>query len=168
MALQVGELYATLKIDDRGADQQINGLGVQFSKFGAVATGAMAAVGSAITVAIGAGVAAMSQAVTTGVQYNAMLEQSAIAWETLTKSQEIAAQTMKDLQQLAAKTPFEFEGLDKAAKLLHMAGFQGKELTKTLTIVGDAVSAVGGQEELQGAQWPCSKSGPRGKFLLRK
>ncbi|MCD4838173.1 tape measure protein [Neobacillus sedimentimangrovi] len=86
-----------------------------------------------------------------GISYNAMMEQSAIAWETILGSQKEAKKTLEQLQIMGAKTPFEFEGLDRAAKLLNMAGYEGDNLFKTLTAVGDAVSAVGGsQEDLEG------------------
>jgi tape measure domain-containing protein len=103
-------------------------------------------------VAAGAALVTLSGIVgNVGVSYNAMMEQSAIAWETILGSQQEAMTTIKELQQMGAKTPFQFEGLDRAAKLLNMAGFEGEGLFQTLTNVGDAVSAVGGgTEELQG------------------
>ncbi|SDZ01047.1 tape measure protein [Thermoactinomyces sp. DSM 45892] len=165
MALQVGELYATLKIDDKGVNTQLGGLGSRFGQLGSLASGAMAAAGAAIAGAVAAGVVAMGAALKQGIQYNAMLEQSAISWETLTKSQEKAKFIMSELQSLAAKTPFEFEGLDKSAKLLHMAGFEGKNLIDTLRIVGDSVSAVGGgQEELEGVSMALFQMGAKGKI----
>lgn len=100
-----------------------------------------------------------------GVGYNAMMEQSAIAWETILGSQEEAKKTLKELEIMGAKTPFEFEGLDKAAKLLNMAGYEGDNLFKTLTAVGDAVSAIGGgQDELQGVSMAIFQMASKGKI----
>lgn len=100
-----------------------------------------------------------------GVGYNAMMEQSAIAWETILGSQEEAKKTLKELEIMGAKTPFEFEGLDKAAKLLNMAGYEGDNLFKTLTAVGDAVSAVGGgQDELTGISMAIFQMASKGKI----
>ncbi|WP_181444674.1 tape measure protein [Bacillus sp. 03113] len=100
-----------------------------------------------------------------GVSYNAMMEQSNIAWETILGSQEEAKKTLQELQVMGAKTPFEFEGLDRAAKLLNMAGFEGDNLFKTLTSVGDAVSAVGGgQEELEGISMAIFQMASKGKI----
>nr|WP_255782781.1 tape measure protein [Geobacillus sp. YHL] len=93
-----------------------------------------------------------------------MKEQSEIAWTTLLGSSEKAKQTINDLVQLGAKTPFEFEGLDKSAKLLNMAGFEGEKLKETLIAVGDAVSAVGGgQEELEGVSMALFQMSAKGK-----
>ncbi|KYD30047.1 hypothetical protein B4113_1080 [Geobacillus sp. B4113_201601] len=65
---------------------------------------------------------------------------------------------------MGAKTPFEFEGLDKSAKLLNMAGFEGEKLKETLIAVGDAVSAVGGgQEELEGVSMALFQMSAKGK-----
>lgn len=105
----------------------------------------------------------------TGVEYDAMMEQSQIAWGTILGSQEEAKKTLKELQTMGAKTPYEFEGLDKSAKLLEMAGFQGKNLFNTLTKVGDAVSAVGGNDEvLQGVSMALYQMSAKGKISAQE
>lgn len=110
-----------------------------------------------------AGLAAGS-AVKIGVDFNANKEQSQIAWETLLKDSDKAKQTILDLQKLGANTPFEFEGLDKAAKLLNMAKFEGNGLKQALVNVGDAVSAVGGgQAELEGVSMALFQMQAKGK-----
>lgn len=134
-----------------------SGAGRWGSRLGALATGAIAGLGASIA-AVG------TMAVKTGVDFNAMKEQSEIAWTTLLGSSEKAKQTINDLVQLGAKTPFEFEGLDKSAKLLNMAGFEGEKLKETLIAVGDAVSAVGGgQEELEGVSMALFQMSAKGK-----
>ncbi|MDF2791307.1 MAG: hypothetical protein K0S80_4409, partial [Neobacillus sp.] len=116
----------------------------------AIAVSAMAAVGGAVT--------------KVGVDYNALMEQSEIAWGTILGSQKEAKKTLKELQQMGAKTPYEFEGLDKSAKLLEMSGFKGKDLFKTLTNVGDAVAAIGGNDEvLQGVSMALFQMSSKGK-----
>jgi tape measure domain-containing protein len=132
---------------------------IQSSAQSAMSTVAKAS--GAAVVALGAVSAAVGRV---GVQYNAMMEQSEIAWSTILGSTEKAKETLKELQIMGAKTPFEFEGLDKAAKLLNMAGFEGDKLFTTLTNVGDAVSAVGGsQEELQGVSMAIFQMASKGK-----
>lgn len=134
-----------------------SGAGRWGSRLGALATGAIAGLGASIA-AVG------TMAVKTGVDFNAMKEQSEIAWTTLLGSAEEAKQTIEDLKELGAKTPFEFEGLDKSAKLLNMAGFEGEKLKETLIAVGDAVSAVGGgQEELEGVSMALFQMSAKGK-----
>ncbi|WP_061912170.1 tape measure protein [Geobacillus sp. B4113_201601] len=134
-----------------------SGAGRWGSRLGALATGAIAGLGASIA-AVG------TMAVKTGVDFNAMKEQSEIAWTTLLGSADEAKKTINDLVQLGAKTPFEFEGLDKSAKLLNMAGFEGEKLKETLIAVGDAVSAVGGgQEELEGVSMALFQMSAKGK-----
>lgn len=159
MALKVGELFASLRLDDsafnRGMDTSRN----RFSSMGG------ALVGLAGKMAIAAGGAFSAALVAkTGVGYNAMMEQSGVAWETILGDAKKAQDTIKMLQTMGAATPFEFEGLDKAAKTLTLAGFGGKDLEKTLTRVGDAVSAVGGgQSELEGVSMALFQMSAKGK-----
>jgi tape measure domain-containing protein len=104
-----------------------------------------------------------------GVDFNAAQEQSLIAWETILQSADKAKKTVKELQIMGAKTPFEFQGLDKAAKLLSMAGYQGKDLFTTMTKVGDAVSAIGGgDEELNGVAMALFQISTKGKISAQE
>jgi tape measure domain-containing protein len=129
------------------------------------ASKAMGALKTSATVAAGALATLTGVIGKVGIQYNAMMEQSQIAWETILGSQEEAKKTLKELEVMGAKTPFEFEGLDKAAKLLNMAGFEGDNLFNTLTSVGDAVSAVGGgADELQGISMAIFQMASKGKI----
>ncbi|WP_035430858.1 tape measure protein [Bacillus sp. UNC322MFChir4.1] len=136
-----------------------------FDSISGSASSAMGVVGKAAGAAVLAVTALIGVVGKVGVEYNAMMEQSQIAWETILGSQEAAAKTLKELQVMGAKTPFEFEGLDKAAKLLNMAGYEGDNLFKTLTNVGDAVSAVGGgQAELEGISMAIFQMASKGKI----
>lgn len=185
MALQVGELYATCELDASSffrdmnrvqneledTEDQLNGLGngasgvgSQFSAMGNMVQGVFQGIGQMIVSAVGQVVEFGKQAVVAGIQYNAMMEQSQIAWETLLGSADKATETIKMLQELGAKTPFEFEGLDKVAKLLNMAGYEGEDLEKVLVNVGDAVSAVGGGADvLEGVGTAISQIATKGK-----
>ncbi|MBW7649784.1 tape measure protein [Anoxybacillus sp. ST4] len=127
------------------------------SRLGTLATSAIAGLSAAISaVGLAAG--------KTGIEFNAMMEQSEIAWTTLLGSAEEAKKTINDLVKLGAETPFEFKGLDRSAKLLNMAGFEGEKLKETLVAVGDAVSAVGGgQEELEGVSMALFQMSAKGK-----
>lgn len=82
--------------------------------------------------------------VQTGIQFNASAEQSLTSWATILESRMEAEDTMSRLRDMAKETPFEFGDLDKAAKYLKMAKFEGDELFKMLNNLGDAVSAIGG------------------------
>ena len=69
------------------------------------------------------------------------------AFTTLLGSASAAKKTMADLYKFAAETPFEDADVYRFGRSLLAAGFQAKDLTKVLTQVGDAVSAVGGGAE---------------------
>lgn len=100
-----------------------------------------------------------------GVSYNAMMENSLIAWEGLLKSQDRAKDTIAQLQKMGAQTPFEFEGLDKVARSLEMAGLGGKNLERNLLALGNAVSFAGkGQEELEGVGMALTQIATKGKI----
>lgn len=132
-------------------------IGSSIGRFGAMAGAALAGVGVAIA---GAGVAIGK----VGIGFNAMMEQSKIAWETLLGGAEEAETMIKDLQTMGAKTPFEFEGLDKSAKLLKAMGVESENLIPYLTNIGDAVSAIGGsQETLEGVSMAIGQMLTKGK-----
>ena len=69
------------------------------------------------------------------------------AFTTLLGSTAAAKKTMAELYKFAAETPFEDADVYRFGRSLLAAGFQAKDLTKVLTQVGDAVSAVGGGAE---------------------
>lgn len=103
--------------------------------------------------------------VQTGLAYNTAMEQSGIAWGTLLHSQEQAEDMMQRLVSMAERTPFTFADLDKAAKALRMAGFEGDGLFDALTQVGDAVSAIGGgADALQGVSTALFQIYTKGKL----
>jgi tape measure domain-containing protein len=122
-----------------------------------IVAGAIAGVSAAIGGAIGA-------TAKFGISFNAAMEQSQMAWETLLGGAKEAKQMIQDLQKLGAKTPFEFEGLDQSAKLLKAMGFNAKDIIPTLTTLGDAVSAVGGgQDMLEGVARAIGQMQTKGK-----
>lgn len=179
MALQAGELYATLDLDSEafndGMDEAIrrssrdipnanNVAGKSFSGLQGIANGAMMAIGNAIVKVVAKIAEIGVEAIKTGISFNAMKEQSEIAWTTLLGSAEEARAMIERIQTLGAKTPFQFEGLDKAAKMLNMAKYEGDDLERTLVAVGDAVSAVGaGTEGLDAVSQAIYKISAKGK-----
>ncbi|MCM3663447.1 tape measure protein [Mesobacillus subterraneus] len=155
----------TVEIILSARDQASKAVKVAMGSVQSSASAAMSTIKNGAMVATAAMVTLTGAISKVGVGYNAMMEQSAIAWETILGSQEEAKKTLKELEIMGAKTPFEFEGLDKAAKLLNMAGYEGDNLFKTLTAVGDAVSAIGGgQDELQGVSMAIFQMASKGKI----
>lgn len=159
MALKVGELFASLRLDDKQFNSGMKQSESKFRGMGgslvAMAGGFAASMGAAFSVAL---------VTKTGIAYSTLMEQSQVAWSTILGDAEKAEGTIKMLERLGASTPFEFEGLDKAAKKLTMADLGGKDLEKTLIAVGDAVAATGGgTAELEGVSTALFQMASKGK-----
>lgn len=76
------------------------------------------------------------------------LHQANIAFTTMLGSAEKASSFLKDLQAFAASTPFEFPGLQQSAKKMLALGFSAEQVIPTLTNVGNAVSGLGGNQQV--------------------
>lgn len=136
---------ATRDVDNLG-NQVKTSSGLLGSLTGALGTalkvGALA--GGAAVVGLGAAVA------TAGVNFNNLKQQADIAFTTMLGSGEKAKVFLDDLQAFAAATPFEFPELLSASQRLLAMGFAAEDVKPTLTAVGDAVAALGGNGELVG------------------
>ena len=89
---------------------------------------------------IGAGVASIKLA--------ANMEQTKMAFETLLGSAEKADAMVRKLTDFAAKTPFQLPGVTKSTQQLLAYGFTAESVIPMLTSVGDAVSGLGGDDEM--------------------
>jgi tape measure domain-containing protein len=76
------------------------------------------------------------------------MEQTNVAFTTLLKSADAAKSHIADLKQFALTTPFQFEDLTKASRLMQAFGTQASDVVPKLRILGNAVSALGGGNEL--------------------
>ena len=74
----------------------------------------------------------------------AALETSKMAFGTMLGSAEKANKMLADLRSFADSTPFEFMGLQGAAKRMMAYGFAAEEVIPTLRNLGDAAGALGG------------------------
>lgn len=100
--------------------------------------------GKAITgAAVGMGVLAGAVGFT-GFKFDALKQQALTAFTVMLGSGEKAKLFLDDLADFAAKTPFEFPDLIRASQRLLSMGFAAKDIKPTLTAVGDAVAAIGG------------------------
>lgn len=144
MALNVGTLYAALKLEDKNFSSQVNAKGNMMK---GVIGGAAAAAGAAGVAAFAAIAAGAAKATSVGISMNAQLETQTTAWKTLTGSAEGANKMVQDLGKFAAKTPFTQLGLDSMAKYLYNADFKGQDLFNTLTKFGDIGGAFGLAED---------------------
>lgn len=153
MALNVGEIVATLKADtsqfitginaaNHKLDQLGNSVQQSHSRFSAflksgIITGAGAVITSQLTEPL---IGVAKSAILAADQ----LEQASIAYTTLLGSGEAAQKMMNDMRAFAASTPFEFPELLEAGKRLLAMGFNAKQIIPVLTNVGNAVAGVGG------------------------
>lgn len=76
------------------------------------------------------------------------MRQSEIAFTTMLGSAERAGSFLRDLQAFAAATPFEFPELVQSAKKMLALGFSAEQVIPTLTNVGNAVSGLGGNQQV--------------------
>lgn len=143
-----GEVTYVINSDDKDFNRAIDSADSKMGAFDKKSRAAGGFVKGLFTYdAIKGAITGMADLVSGTIGYTGALEQSQIAWNTLLGSQEAAQEMQKNLQDLAEKTPFDYAGVDKMAKSLSMAGFEGQDLLDAVISVGDAVSAVGGNTD---------------------
>lgn len=82
-----------------------------------------------------------------GVKSAAAMEQTKTALTTMLGSLEKANQMYSNMYEFAARTPFEFDQITHATTKLLGFGFAAEQIIPTLTAVGDAVAATGGNRD---------------------
>lgn len=95
--------------------------------------------------AAGGGISGVALGIAT--KFNIMRENAQLAFETMLGSGGAAKRMMDDIQEVAKKTPFEFEDLAAASQRMLAFGFKAQDVLPTLTAIGDAVSAMGGNSD---------------------
>ena len=145
MAETLKDLKVKIKLDNnefnngiQGVQKECNSLTQTVKKVGTAIAGAFVV---KKVVEFGTAIAKV------GVEYNALQEQSKVTWTTLLGSQEEAISQLERIEKFAATTPFSKMGVDQMAKYLHNAGYEGDEVFKTLSKIGDMGSAFGLQED---------------------
>lgn len=143
MPLKVGELYATLKLDDSDFNRRLGTAGGQFTKFkSALATGVQTAATAfaATTTAVGAlGIAALK----VGVDYNRMQQSSRAALKTLLGSAEAANAQMDKLDDFARNSPFSKAVFIQAQQQLLGFGVAANDVIPALDAIQNAVASMG-------------------------
>lgn len=76
------------------------------------------------------------------------MEQNAVAFTTLLKSADAAKVHLEALQAFALKTPFQFPELVKSSRLMQAMGFSVGKVIPMMTTLGNAVSAMGGGNDM--------------------
>lgn len=104
-----------------------------------------------IKTGVGAAAAAAGVASTAmvgmGIKANSSAEMAEKSFDILLGSAGAAKKMVSDLQVLATSSPFEFAGLQDAAKTLLGMGFAGQQVVPLMHSLGNAVAAVGGNTD---------------------
>ncbi|MDE9364589.1 tape measure protein, partial [Luteipulveratus sp. YIM 133132] len=136
MALNVGTLVATLKVDDRQYNQKLTSGESRFSRFSStVGRGAKFVGGAAVS-----GLAAIGGV---GIATAAKMENAEIAFTTMLGSGAKAQKFLSDLSTFAAKTPFELPELQTAAQSLVSIGIDSSKVIPIMTTLGNVTSGMG-------------------------
>ena len=107
---------------------------------------AAGSVGTALT-AVGVGVGVLGEKFTSwAMESIASMETVTIAMTNMTGSVELAQETISQIEQLAVVSPYTFSTLEQTGQQLLALGFSAEQVTPTLTAVGDAVAATGGDQ----------------------
>ncbi len=83
-----------------------------------------------------------------GIKLAADFEQTQIAFTTLLGDAQRAKQFLSELDIFARKTPFNTDALRQSARQLLAFGFSAEKVLPMLTPIGDAVAAMGGNQEM--------------------
>ena len=159
MAGSIGEAFVVVRPDTRGfkgeADRSIGGAmrGVAgtVAKGSLLLGGALAAGAGVGILKVGLGLVNLKEQAQIG--FTTMFENAAKAegnMKAFGRASQDASAFIADMQSFAAKTPFEFPELIQASQRLMAMGFAAKDVKPTLTAVGDAVAALGGNSETVG------------------
>ena len=108
--------------------------------------GSAGSIGKALT-AVGVGVGVLGEKFTSwAMESIADMETVSIAMTNMTGSAELAQETISQIGQLAVVSPYTFSTLEQAGQRLLALGFSAEQVTPTLTAVGDAIAATGGDQ----------------------
>lgn len=147
IALKVGELYATMRLDSGSFDKGLDQSQKNFERLrSGVQQGAQAfatAFAASTTAAAGLGLAALK----VGLDYNRMQQTSRAALETLLGSAEAASEQMDRLDDFAKNSPFAKQVFIQAQQQLIGFGMAAEDVVPTLDAIQNAVAAVGGSNE---------------------
>lgn len=84
----------------------------------------------------------------TGLKFDAAMERSEIGMDTLLHNAKLAKKTAENVRDFALKAPlFGVEQMMTSAQQLIGAGFEAKDVVKTLTLFSDTLSAMGRKPE---------------------
>lgn len=162
MANTVADLIANLTLDTSGFSTGVTTASSSLSSL----TGALAGVATAIGAAFA--VDKLIDFGTTAVTMAGQMEQTNVAFTTLLGSATAAQTMLADLKAFARETPFDFPGLQDAAKRMLAFGFEASQIIPTLRTVGDTASALGsGAEGINIITRALGQMGAAGKVMTQ-
>lgn len=159
--MQVGDLYATLRLDTTQFNSGVAGAGARFNalaqQMGAAGgglgrlggmLGSLVSPTTAAVAAVGALVTGLGALTVNAVRAAGDMEQVRLAFETMLGSAAAANDLLNSLEEFGAKTPFEMTDLIPATQKLIAFGFAASDVIPILRDVGDAAAGLnlGGAE----------------------
>lgn len=118
-----------------------------------------------VTVASAAAVGASAVMTGIGIKTNAAFETAQRSFTILLGSVDAANKMVTDLKALGLNSPFEFSGLQDAAKTLLGMGFAGNQVIPMMQSLGNAVAALGGNtDQLKGIALAIGQIRAKGKL----
>lgn len=156
MALKVGELFATINLDDKGFNKGLKAAHTALNGLKTALKG--------VTWATGIMGAAWSAVGATSIKYNANIEQLQTSFEVMTGSAEKGAEVLQRIRKLGAETPFETEGLAETVQLLMNYNLTADKAIDVMKMLGDV--AQGDQEKLFRIATAYGQMSSAGKVML--
>lgn len=156
MALKVGELFATINLDDKGFNKGLKAAHTALDGLKTALKG--------VTWATGIMGAAWSAVGATSLKYNANIEQLQTSFEVMTGSAEKGAEVLQRIRKLGAETPFETEGLAETVQLLMNYNLTADKAIDVMSMLGDV--AQGDQEKLFRIATAYGQMSSAGKVML--
>lgn len=165
MSVQVGELYASLSLDTKDFDTNLDKAQGTASKFGGVLQTALGFVaGGVITKGldlVGSAIGGIKDAMIGG---NAEFERYETQFGVLLGSTDAAKERLAELAKFGASTPFELPELVQADKVLTSFGIHSQDM---LTIVGDVAAGTGASFQDMALLMGKFSAGATGEALAR-
>ncbi|GIW90357.1 MAG: hypothetical protein KatS3mg109_0789 [Pirellulaceae bacterium] len=155
MALNVGELYAQIKLDDTAFRSALDRAGSALDTFAASASSTLSRVGSVLSGAATTGAVALGGALAgagyAGLSFNNAMEQVAQRINAFTKDAAQTEQMLAMIRERAAATPFSFEEMaTAAASLIPVANQTGQSLEDIIALA-EILAASNPAQGLEGA-----------------
>lgn len=147
MPLKVGELYATMRLENKDFDRALDESGRRFSQLGEGIKRGAAAGARVLTAASLATVGLGAAALKVGLDYNRMQQTSRAALKAMLGSTEAVNAQMAKLDDFAANSPFSKQVFLQAQQQMIGFGVAVDDVIPALDAVQNAVASMGGSNE---------------------